>query len=65
MGKDLVRNKDLLFFKDFLPKETLARSWEEDFLCENGRYMNLCIYCKENFVGYKRKVCCKTCSLSG
>jgi len=37
------------------------RSWKEDFDHENGRYMNKCCVCKENFIGHKRRVVCKKC----
>ncbi len=40
------------------------RNWELDFPHENGNYYNMCINCKQGFIGHKRRVICKICSLS-
>ena len=37
-------------------------NWKEDFIHENGNYMNICIRCDEEFLGHKRRVICKKCS---
>jgi hypothetical protein len=37
------------------------RSFPEDYKLENGNYMCICIYCKLQFIGYKRKFVCKKC----
>lgn len=39
----------------------LKRCFTEDFKHENGEYMNTCVVCKNNFIGYKRRVVCKLC----
>jgi hypothetical protein len=36
-------------------------SWEEDFLHENGNYMNVCRLCNKEFLGNKRRYVCKCC----
>lgn len=38
-----------------------SRDWIEDFARENGSYLCRCCYCKETFIGYKRRVVCKSC----
>ena len=40
------------------------RDWKEDFSHENGNYSNICIYCNQKFIGHKRRVGCRICSLS-
>ena len=37
-------------------------NYPEDRLLENGNYLNKCIKCGHMFVGYKRRVICKTCN---
>ena len=37
------------------------RNWPEDFEHENGMYYCRCVHCKEQFIGYKRRVVCKEC----
>jgi len=37
------------------------RSFKEDYDHENGQYINVCMYCKNQFMGHKRRVCCKEC----
>lgn len=37
--------------------------WSEDFDHENGNYLNLCVFCGVDFIGYKRRVACKKCKL--
>lgn len=38
------------------------RNWPEDAKYENGNYQNTCHYCHSLFVGYKRRLVCKSCS---
>jgi hypothetical protein len=38
-----------------------SRDWPEDFPGENGNYTNRCIFCKQTFVGHKRRMVCKEC----
>lgn len=40
---------------------TTPHDFPEDFEHENGMYQNRCLYCKEIFVGYKRRLTCKVC----
>lgn len=35
--------------------------YPEDFPHENGRYLHNCNICKEEFIGYKRRITCKVC----
>jgi hypothetical protein len=37
------------------------RNWDEDFLHENGNYVNNCVSCRLYFRGHKRRVICKKC----
>lgn len=39
-----------------------ARDWPEDYQQENGRYENRCAICKKQFIGHKRRFCCKLCA---
>ncbi len=39
------------------------RSWKEDFHLENGPYICHCVQCNNMFMGYKRRIVCKTCAL--
>ena len=47
-----------------LPKLS-ERDWKEDFIHENGNYVNYCIKCKKGFFGHKRRVICKLCFGNG
>ena len=38
------------------------KDWQEDWHHENGMYYCRCVHCKEQFIGYKRRVVCKECS---
>ena len=38
-----------------------VRDWEEDFAHENGKYLNNCKQCGEQFMGHKRRIWCKIC----
>lgn len=40
-----------------------ARDWPEDSAHENGRYWCTCSTCGQRFVGHKRRVVCRTCSM--
>ena len=39
------------------------RNWPEDYEQENGSYFNVCVYCENQFIGYKRRVVCKSCDI--
>jgi hypothetical protein len=39
----------------------LFRDWPEDFDWENGRYVNTCCECKQEFMGLKGRDVCKKC----
>jgi hypothetical protein len=36
--------------------------WPEDYHLENGYYCNVCVKCRHQFLGYKRRVVCKVCA---
>lgn len=38
-----------------------SKNWTEDFSHENGNYQNICMYCKDFFIGHKIRVVCKEC----
>lgn len=40
-----------------------AKDWFEDFDHENGKYVCVCSHCGCEFLGHKRRVCCKKCSI--
>lgn len=44
-----------------MPEAQSNKSWPEDFNHENGKYINICTYCKGQFMGHKRRVICKEC----
>ena len=37
--------------------------WLEDFHHENGKYQNKCFTCNDLFIGYKRRITCKSCHI--
>lgn len=39
----------------------LTKDWIEDFSLPEGKFAHLCIFCREGFVGHKRRVACKQC----
>jgi hypothetical protein len=41
--------------------EQNEKDYKEDFSHENGNYSNICLKCKNEFMGHKRRVICKTC----
>jgi hypothetical protein len=41
---------------------SFARNWPEDFPHENGMYECICLHCKHHFLGYKRRMSCKSCA---
>lgn len=47
--------------KGVITSSNNPKDWPEDFELENGCYMNRCFYCKELFMGYKRRIVCKEC----
>lgn len=49
-----------LSFSELLLDEQ-KRNWPEDFIHENGNYLNICVFCKHDFLGHKRRVVCKSC----
>lgn len=45
------------------PSESGAhRDWPEDFASENGCYSNVCLGCRQRFLGHKRRMVCKQCT---
>jgi len=46
---------------DLLTKQATSKDYVEDFKLENGMYTNRCCACGEMFIGYKRRVICKSC----
>lgn len=38
-----------------------ARDYPGDFSDENGNYEHDCFYCKQKFIGHKRRMICKEC----
>lgn len=40
------------------------KDWPEDWPHENGMYYCRCIHCKEQFLGYKRRVVCRECDVT-
>ena len=45
-----------------LCSEAGIHNWEEDFSDENGKYHHVCSDCSTEFMGHKRRVCCKKCA---
>ena len=43
-------------------KRPAPGDWLEDFSGENGNYYNLCVQCRQQFRGYKRRTICKQCA---
>ncbi len=41
-----------------------AGNWPEDYKYENGNYENRCCHCHNHFLGYKRRVSCKLCTVT-
>ncbi|BDD79907.1 hypothetical protein [Burkholderia phage FLC9] len=41
---------------------SFARNWPEDFPHENGMYECICLHCRHHFLGYKRRMTCKSCA---
>lgn len=39
------------------------RNYPEDSIYENGEYYCRCLTCNNTFIGYKRRVTCKLCSI--
>ena len=44
-----------------LPTTPAERSWPEDMTHENGNYVCHCAHCQHDFIGHKRRVCCRVC----
>lgn len=42
----------------------MCKDWIEDNNQENGNYTCLCVFCQEEFVGYKWRAVCKLCTRS-
>jgi hypothetical protein len=51
---DRVRIKSLL-------NPTANCNWTGDFQYENGNYVNKCVECGSEFIGYKRRRVCRSC----
>jgi hypothetical protein len=51
--------------KKLMVENAGPRDWPEDFSDENGTYTNVCVYCKHEFMGHKRRVVCKWCRPRG
>ena len=49
---------------DWVELADSKRSWIDDFKFENGNYYNSCVFCKELFIGHKRRVVCRECYLN-
>jgi len=47
---------------DYYELVTSPRSWAEDFHLDNGNYVNACYACKKYFLGYKRRIVCRSCA---
>jgi hypothetical protein len=41
--------------------ENIRRNWEEDYILENGKYLNQCLNCQSVVYGHKRRMICKLC----
>jgi len=55
----LKKEKVIIPIENYIKKNEL--NWAEDFSHENGNYSNICMDCKEEFFGHKRRVICKKC----
>lgn len=51
-------------FKVLKDTTLVERSWPEDESHENGDYFNNCALCLRTFMGHKRRVVCRACSLA-
>ena len=47
-------------YPDYIPQ---PQDWPEDFKGENGNYLNICFDCQKQFIGHKRRLWCKLCSI--
>jgi hypothetical protein len=45
------------------PTEAVGKDWTEDFARENGQYFCKCGNCGCQFIGHKRRIICKACSI--
>ena len=43
-------------------KNSGPKDWPEDYDDDNGMYTNICYICRHEFMGMKRRICCKECS---
>ena len=50
-------------FVERLKASATERDWPSEFSDENGCYTNLCLECRETFMGYKRRVVCRICAV--
>jgi hypothetical protein len=48
---------------DWQEMNASGRSWTEDAPHENGNYLCECFECEKFFIGHKRRVVCKLCSV--
>ncbi len=44
-----------------IPSVDSPKNWTEDYVHENGNYVNKCTECEEFFYGHKRRFICKEC----
>lgn len=62
MYKATREDTNKLIYPYLKDKDISSRSWiEEDQHLENGCYMCSCLYCRNVFFGYKRRIVCKLC----
>jgi len=47
---------------DYVKLMRSPRNWREDWYLENGNYLCRCVYCGQDFIGYKRRCICFLCS---
>jgi hypothetical protein len=50
------------FLQYVLARTNPDKNWDEDYELENGKYFNTCVFCKDTFVGHKRRFVCKKCA---
>lgn len=47
---------------DEMKARATERDFPEEFSHENGTYQCICMVCRKEFIGHKRRVVCKLCS---
>lgn len=43
-------------------RDFTLKDWAEDFVLENGNYLNTCSVCESEFMGHKMRRECRSCS---